>query len=67
MASIFDGMFTSPEEVKNKRMQDIMDARTRLSQSGGSMNQLLGQVNTLQFKFTTNYRKRRLVLDLITL
>ena len=44
MASIFDGMFTSPEEVKNKRMQDIMDARTRLSQSGGSMNQLLGQV-----------------------
>ena len=44
MASIFDGMFDSPEDIKNKRMQDIMDAQTRLSQSGGSMSQLLGQV-----------------------
>lgn len=44
MASVFDGLFTSPEDIKKQRVADITKQRTALSQMGGSMNQLLGQV-----------------------
>ena len=44
MAIDFAGMFTDPNSFRDQRLQDLMQQRAGISQMGGSMNQLLGQV-----------------------
>ena len=44
MAIDFAGMFTDPNSFRDERLQDLMQQRAGISQMGGSMNQLLGQV-----------------------
>jgi len=39
-----DGMFTTPEEIRAQRADDILKQYQNTAQMGGSMNQLLGQV-----------------------
>lgn len=44
MAIDFAGMFADPNSFRDQRLQDLMQQRAGISQMGGSMNQLLGQV-----------------------
>lgn len=44
MAIDFNGLFTSPDEIRNKRLQELTNRGSDISKMGGSMNQLLGQV-----------------------
>ena len=44
MAIDFAGMFTDPNSFRDQRLQDLMQQRAAISQMGGSMSQLLGQV-----------------------
>lgn len=44
MAIDFAGMFTDPNSFRDQRLQDLMQQRAGISQMGGSMSQLLGQV-----------------------
>lgn len=44
MAIDFAGMFADPTSFRDERLKDLMQQRAGISQMGGSMNQLLGQV-----------------------
>lgn len=44
MAIDYAGLFADPNEIRNKRIQDMMAERQGIAQMGGSMSQLLGQV-----------------------
>ena len=42
--NIIEGMFSTPEDIKRRRIEDLMKRQQSIGQMGGSMNQLLGQV-----------------------
>jgi len=44
MANEFAGMFRDPRSYRDERLNQLMQQRAGISQMGGSMNQLLGQV-----------------------
>lgn len=44
MADNFAGMFRDPRSYRDERLQDLMQQRQAISNMGGSMSQLLGQV-----------------------
>lgn len=44
MANEFAGMFRDPRSYRDERLNDLMQQRAGISQMGGSMSQLLGQV-----------------------
>lgn len=44
MALDMKGLFVNPAQIRAKRMEDLMQQRNQLSQLGGSMSGLLGQV-----------------------
>ena len=44
MANELAGMFTTPEQLRQKRINDLMMQQAAVSRMGGSMDQLLGQV-----------------------
>ena len=43
-ADIFKGMFSTPEQLRAKRVDELINQRNQINQMGGSMSQLLGQV-----------------------
>lgn len=43
-ADIFKGMFSTPDQLRAKRIDELMNQRNQINQMGGSMSQLLGQV-----------------------
>ena len=44
MATTFEGLFTSPDEIRSKRLDDIIASQAATARMGGSMDALLGQV-----------------------
>ena len=44
MASLLEGMFTTPQDIRNKRMDELLAERQAIGRMGGSFDQLLGQV-----------------------
>jgi len=44
MANTIAGMFADPNSFRDERLNDLMKQRQAISNMGGSMNQLLGQV-----------------------
>ena len=44
MANTFEGLFTSPDEIRSKRLDDIIANQAATARMGGSMDALLGQV-----------------------
>ena len=44
MASLLEGMFSTPQDIRNKRMDELLAERQAIGRMGGSFDQLLGQV-----------------------
>ena len=44
MANTIAGMFADPNSFRDERLDALMKQRQQISNMGGSMNQLLGQV-----------------------
>lgn len=44
MATMFDGLFDTPEDIQNRRIDSMMQNRRAISNMGGGWSQLLGQV-----------------------